>query len=388
MSLLKRLFTHPSNETRANSLPERARPDEPAVAGTTVPAGHEVTMFRPAPVPAVDRLPGGTVIAQLGASSDEFLEELQQVSEKVNDLLERHGVSPFPVILADRVSQVSDLFAPNDFEAFALQGLVLWVIDAGSAQLWLRNPEPLLAAINRAGAHGAGGSPIRQYTLLAIQREQMATAGAIQQTLSVLPPPGTADFVRLLASTEAFLGTVPEDGVFFVEVRRPDGVVGGLRTVPLPDVGTAQGTAGLPAIATVARAPRLRRLSLAALERPGVDTHRQLCQELLSRDIALLVIVDRQGRAATRTWPRFGLALPVYPDITLLLQAADDLHMDRQTLAWAHLLPSDLFGWVDRELSCAVALNVYKDRDNPLYVLFSQHHVAELANGRIPDALW
>jgi hypothetical protein len=180
---------------------------------------------------------------------------------------------------------------------------------------------------------------------------------------------------------------VPEDGIFFVEVRRPDIVVGGLRTTPLPDVGTAQGTAGPQTPATVARAPRLRRLTLAVLEQPGADTRRQLYQELLSRDIALLVIIDRQGRAALMTWPRFGSALPVYPDVTSLLQAADDLHMDRQTLVWADLLPRDLFVWAEAELSCGAALNVYKDRNTPLYVFLSQPHVAELARGRIPDAL-
>jgi hypothetical protein len=86
--------------------------------------------------------------------------------------------------------------------------------------------------------------------------------------------------------------------------------------------------------------------------------------------------------------PQFGSALPVYPDITSLLQTADDLHMDRQTLAWAHLLPRELFAWVEHKLFCGVALNVYKDRNSPLYALLSQPHVAELGRGRIPDALW
>lgn len=387
MSLLKRLLTRPSSEERATSQPGTAQPDEPAAASFTVPAGHEVTMFQPASVPIVDRLPGGTVIAQLGTSSDEYLEELQQVSEDMNDLLEWHGASPVPIVLAACMFQVSDLFAPNDFDAVALPGLVLWVIDASSGQLWLRNPEPLLQAINRAGAQRVGGSPIQQYVLLTIQQDRVATAGVIEQTLSVRPPPGAADFIRLLASTGVSLGAVPEDGIFFVEVRRPDVVVGALLMAPLPELGIAQAAAGPQTVATVARAPRLRRLTLAALEQPGADTRRQLYQELLSRDIALLIIVDRQGRAAPMTWPRFGLALPVFPDITSLLQAADDLHMDRQTLAWAHLQPRDLFAWVDRDLSCSVALNVYKDRNSPLYVLLSQPHVTELARGRIPDAL-
>jgi hypothetical protein len=387
MSLLKRLLTRPSSEARATPQPGTERPDEPAAASVTVPAGHEVTMFQPASAPIVDRLPGGTVIAQLGTSSDEYLEELQQVSEEVDDLLEWYGASPVPIVLAARKFQVSDLFAPNDFDAVALPGLVLWVIDASSSQLWLRNPEPLLQAINRAGTQRMGGSPIQQYVLLTIQQDQVATAGAIEQTLNVLPPPGTADFIRLLASTGVSLGAVPEDGIFFVEVRRPDVVVGGLLMAPLPDLGTAQAAAGPQTVATVARAPRLRRLTLAALEQPGADTRRQLYQELLSRDIALLIIVDRQGRAAPMTWPRFGSALPVFPDITSLLQAADDLHMDRQTLVWAHLQPRDLFAWVDRDLSCGVALNVYKDRNSPLYVPLSQPHVTELARGRIPDAL-
>lgn len=106
MSLLKRLLTRPSSEARATSQPRTERPDEPAAASTKVPADHEVTTFQSASEPVVDRLPGGTVIAQLGTSSDEYLEELQQVSEEVDDLLQWYGASPVPIILADRMYQV------------------------------------------------------------------------------------------------------------------------------------------------------------------------------------------------------------------------------------------------------------------------------------------
>jgi hypothetical protein len=95
------------------------------------------------------------VIAHLGTSSDEFLEELQYIAEELDDMLvsQQPGCDTPPVLLAVDFHQLSDLFAPNDVPIVALPGLLLWVVDAGSAQLWLRTPEPLLAAISRAEAY-------------------------------------------------------------------------------------------------------------------------------------------------------------------------------------------------------------------------------------------
>jgi len=329
------------------------------------------------------------VIAHLGTSSDEFLEELQYIAEELDDMLssQQPGCDTPPVLLAVDFHQLSDLFAPNDVPIVALPGLLLWVVDAGSAQLWLRASEPLLAAISRAEAYRINGRPIQQHVLLHIELSSVGSGESVNrgEMPSPAPPPGTADFVHLLTAAGVSVGAIPDDGIFLAEVCRPDAVITALRMTSLLDLGTSDGQGAFQGALPVARAPRLLHLTRAAIEHPGERTRRELFRELSLRKVALLVITDRTGAVCPMTWSGHRSALPVYPDLNSLFQAADDLKIERASLAWAGMAPGVLFGWVTQEQLEDVALNAYKDRATPEYLFLAQHEISELAHGRIPS---
>jgi hypothetical protein len=79
------------------------------------------------------------------------------------------------------------------------------------------------------------------------------------------------------------VGAVPNDGIFFAEVRRPDAVIAALYMAPLLDLGMGYPLAIPQAIPPVARAPRLLRLTRAAIEHCSKRTRLERFRELLSR---------------------------------------------------------------------------------------------------------
>jgi len=337
----------------------------------------------------LQRTDGGVFVANLGSSSDDFREELRRIADEVDRLItageELDGQQPATVLLCAESRRISELFAPHNFRVTPFPGLLLWIIDAKSSELWLREPEPLLAAMRRAQTYRLNDGPISQAALFVIKWRPVATAGAIKSNLapSFESPPGTLELARQLLDTGVPAFAVPQNLAFFVEVRRPDAVVGSVQKAPLPRSGTSSekgGKVGAPSF--VFRAPLLRRLTLAAIESPTECA--RLFEELLSRKIALLVMTDPQRRLRERSLPGFGKAVPVYPDLMSLLQAVDDLGLDRNSFPWARFLPRDLFTWVDQQRFGGLALNVYKDRRSPKYFLLNKEELSALARGCIP----
>jgi hypothetical protein len=393
MGFLRRLFSRSPNAASISSRPEANLSAEPSEGGVTVPPDHHVTVYRPSIEPKLQRSRGGALIADLGAASDEFREELRRIADEIECTASTNdpevGARPPPILITTDSHQLSELFAPNDVKVTPLPGLLLWVVDAGSADLWLREPEPLLAAIRRTGAYRINEGLITQFVMLVIESRLVGTVGA--EAPSFQTPPGISELARILSDAGATVVTVPHDGVFFVEVCRPEAVLGSLRMerylLSLPENSLSKEEVCTPRRRpppSVIRAPRLRRLTTAAMDEPSERTSSQFFGELLSREIALLVITDRAGRARTMSWPQ-GEGFPVYPDVSSILQAAEDLQIRRDSFAFAQFLPRDLFNWADQQPSGGVALNVYRDRNTPNYLFLTKDKVRTLARGGIPN---
>lgn len=387
MTFIDRLFS--GSDTERNGS-EQSPPSAPQPPGDcVVPPDHRVTVHRPTMEPMVQLTHGGAFVVDLGSASDEFQEELRQIADEVDGLFA--VAKPTAYLFASDAHSMSGLFAPNDVSVSKLSGLLLWIIDAGSAHLWEHQPDSLLAAIRRVAEHRSSLGPMTQLAVLNVESRPTATPEMIRAggATSSSAPPGTSGLIDLLSGAGVPAFAAPQDGVFFIEVCRPDATIGALRTGAFPGDGVPHDTndTGAPESSHfVTRAPRLCRLTLAAAQASSEDSSRKLFEELLSRQIPLLVMTDRGGRTRQMTWKGVGDALPVYPDLSSLVQAARDLKVDPAALAWAHFSPRDLFAWVDREPFGGIAINAYSDPATPAYFFVDKSQVKALANGRIPDS--
>jgi len=335
----------------------------------TVPPGHFVRTYKATGVPGVGWCPGGVLLASLGTSSDEFREEMKLTAEAVDRALSAQANRE--VLLTTEARALSELFAPNDVKVQRLAGLLLWVLDSGSVPLWLSDPEPLLAALRSAARHG-----IPQLLLVHLVPSLSAS---VESVLAGVAPklelPGGVRALQQVLCGVVPVATVPQDDhTFLVEVTRPEAVICSLRSGPIP------ADEGSNAPLQVVRAPRLRRLILEASQEDG---RRRLFEELLSREISLLVVADRQCRSAAMSWS-VGDAIPAYPDVASVVQAMADLKFSEDRYSWGRWKPRELFEWVHRETTVGLALNAYKEPSAPTYLYLPREAVAELAAGRVP----
>lgn len=335
-------------------------------ATITVPEGHEVQIYRATAEPRLTRSRGGVWIANLGLGSDEAIVELRAMIQAVEAALDRVGRAP--VLLAAGAERLSDLLAPADPAVASTPGAVLWIVDRGSLAAWIEHPalrEELLRWWARLGGGQEAG--LRQWVYFL---------------------DGTWSGVRLLAPLLAGIGiearTAGEDGAVLVEVRRPEGTIVSAPMGAPCSLTTTEGEAEEEPLAP-ARAPRLCRLLLDAAQgaRSG-EAWRALCEELLRRDAPLVVMASPDGAVAPRAWPGMDPAVPVYPDLRSVEQAAEDLGMAPGSFGFAAMPPRDLFAWA-AGLDSAVALNVYRDPSTPLYVFVTAEEVQALSEGEVPE---
>lgn len=334
-------------------------------ATVTVPEGHEVEIYRATAEPRLTRSRGGVWIANLGLGSDEAIQELRALMLAVEGALERMGRAP--VLLASRAERLSDLFAPAEPAVAQSPGAVLWIVDRGSLAGWIEHPALREELLRRwAGLGGGQEAPLRQWVYFL---------------------DGTWSGARLLAPLLAEIGvearTADEEGAVLVEVRRPEGTIlsaaMGAPCSPAPAKADAEEEPQAPA-----RAPRLGRFLLEAAQARSNEAWRALCEELLRRDAPLVVMASEDGAVTPRAWPGVGLAMPVYPDLRSVEQAAEDLGMAPGSVGLAAMPPRDLFAWA-AGLDTALALNVYRDPSTPLHVFVTAEEARALAEGEIPE---
>jgi hypothetical protein len=132
----------------------------------------------------------------------------------------------------------------------------------------------------------------------------------------------------------------------------------------------------------LARAPRLNRLLLEVATVGSSAAWEALNAELLRRDHPLVLMADpRTKGVAPRAWPGVGKAIPAYPDLVSLDWTARDLKMPSSSFGLALMPPRALFEWAAK-IGVAVAINVYRDRSSPLYVMLPVDRLEALASSK------
>jgi hypothetical protein len=345
-------------------------PNEPVFVAT-----HDGSRYRPGLEPSVYRTHGGAFVVDLGASSDEFREELRQKADEVERLIADSDRTMYRLYTGG--GSLSNLFATEATEVTALDGLVLWILAVGSAPLWLRQPEPLVEAIRRV-AGCRPGATMAPYVFLHMEGHPSASA-----------PPGTSELARRLSDAGVRVLGAPEDECFLFEVHKPDATLGALhwRAVPQERVPESSNEIGAGAsLHCVARAPRLHRLVLALGDEPAHENARPLFEELLSRDIGLLVLCDRNRNLSL--WSFDGgekNLIKAFPDLASLYRAVNEMNLAEDAYTWGLVSPRELFGWVDAESIAGVALNAYRGPADPKYFVIGSARAKALASGHIPD---
>lgn len=308
-----------------------------------VPEGHRIHVTRAWPTPRVFERPGGWV-AQLGASSDAVESELEAIIAEVDALV--GGPRP-RIVVANGSVGIEALFAPADPDVIAVEGLLLWVIDADAI-----GTTPALC-----------GRFVDQLRKHAIAQTVFVTDASSPRARAVIAAIQSLDIgVRELEE--------PEFPVL-VEIDRPDGVVlSTLCGAPVPRMPLA----GLPGgmLPSVARAPRLRSLLLASTD----ASRTALYAELRAREIPLVLLAHPEG-IRLRTWDDGFQALPVYADRTSLRASARTLGMAPDAYSIAEMMPRDLFRLAD-DRRWAVALEVTDDAGEPRYIAIQPNDVRML----------
>jgi hypothetical protein len=162
----------------------------------------------------------------------------------------------------------------------------------------------------------------------------------------------------------------PPDGYVLLEVVRPDLVLSVLHGTPVPRMPLA-GLEGM--LGSVARAPRLRALLLAATD----ASRSALYAELLAREIPLVLLVHPDGMRRTM-WENGFHALPVFADRDSLLAMARESGMAPGSYRIAEMVPRALFG-LAHDRRWAVGLNVIDDAGVSLYIAIQPSDVKLLA---------
>lgn len=363
-----------------------------------VPKGHRVEMHRVSPLPGVIRSAAGMWLVHLGVSSDEQDEELDRVLGEVQML--RDGPRP-QILLAAVQGPLSSLMAPADPALTPLSGHLVWSLDAAA-----------LAGATRAPA-----------LLQRLLRQMYAISrAAITQTVFAVnhrAAPARAVVMLIRELGIEVREPDPKEGAILAEVHRPESVViSALVGVPFGESLAAGSWArevneekdraegdherrarvedeeraalevrlgqdgGARRIAGVDRAPRLRRLLLAAADEGGAAARKALYEELLGREVPLLFMIDPKTRgAALRSWPDGFEALVIYADNASLLTTARDLGLPMGSFAAAEMKPAALFAWGAGQ-GWPVAICVFRESGEPVYARIKAEEVRALAAGR------
>lgn len=401
---IKKAFSGSAPPSRESSEPPPPADDGPAAV---VPEGHKILFYRAPIEPGLQRTPGGLLIASLGAAGDEPDRELDQLLRDVEAAL-REPSSPARLVNADGPLHVSDLFAPSRPPVLEFPSPIQWVFHRGCADVTAADPRRLQALLRRL------------HKISAMQPPSIPQSAYIADN----PSPTTLQLARLLRDLGLEVRQ-PEDktGPILVEVHRPEGhVLCALAGPPYPSTaGIADGyvrrvnqekdraeaeddeallsrldeeeraylakhlagAADAAAARPPFRSPRLCRLLLEVHSTASDGAMQSVFAELLQREAPLLLMANPHGGGiAMRSFGEVE-ALPAYPDVLCLEWAAEDLRLPPDSLQIAGIPPRDVFSMAAQG-GVGVALNAFRDRATPVYVILPPDAVRSLAQGIAP----
>lgn len=394
------LFNRFRRQGAAGGNPIAAQPDT-----VVVPPRHKVEVVSPSPFPGVQRSSGGVWLACQGSTSDEPVEELEKILQEVENKVYS---SQSQVLMSTAGGSISNLFAPAQPVADVLPGALLWVLDPAVLVSSIEGPrflqllfrkmytisihiEPTVAQIVYVSAFASpAGQKLAELVShlgIVVRGLDPATGGLLAEVhrpegiiLSALlgmpfVPKETADNYWLQINQEKDLAETQADDAKFrrLEENERREITGRLASLQ----GAAPGA--------VSRATRLQRLLLELDRSDPAGAWQAVCEELLQRELPLLVIVDpKTGGAPMMKFPSASeeiSALPAYTDTASLMKIAK-LGLPFETLASANMSPRKLFKWMAGQHS-AVAINYYRD-DAPFYLHLRPEEVKALAEGKVP----
>jgi hypothetical protein len=329
---------------------------DPPVGVARVPDGHRITIFRAVPEPGLVATEGGVVLAQLGTGSDDAAMELAELARNVEVALRR----PRRVVLSQHAGPLSSLCTPSDPPVTVVPALVVWIFHSGGVEASAGRLEAVVECLRSASSHATPPPSSVAYFVDRVSVHLPALA-------------------ELLAGAGIHSRHTEQDGAVLAEVHRPEGVIiSALCGSEVVTGGTAGGR-GETSASALDRAPRLQRLVLAAIDDDSDNAWRALTDELLRREWPLLLIGDSAGRVSQRRWGGSEAALAAYPDVRSFAFAVEDLRPPGP-VAMAAMRPRALFAWAS-QLGSAIALNAYRDRARPQYLMLDARRVSALARG-------
>ena len=352
-----------------SSFRSRSVADILALPEKVVPAGHVVKFFLPMPYPGFRRTEGGVLIADLGLGGDERPAKVDEVLDHLE--MEIASSNSLALIPAEKVN-LSGVFAPNRVQTHSKLQIVL-CLGGDSLAHWFREKARGRVLLERLQHLGAGrGSKVAKMAYL---QEQGSPAAHLMQ--EVLQSAG-------------FEVRRPDEQGAVVEVTRPEGIrISAPLGEPL-NTGAAlrpQEAKGATSNNLLERAaelfrvedrpldiaPYLRRLLLETLE----GKENELEQEVLARTWPFLLLVDPLDRGLiVQRWGEHS-ALGAFADLQSVQWAAHDLGLTSAPIGI--MSARDLLRTAAVNQN-GIALNVYRDRNSPHYVLWDAQKVLALSS--------
>lgn len=328
--------------------------------GVRVPDGHRVTRFGALPEPCLVESEGGVLLAHLGVGSDDCDAELEDLARGVADAIHRRRR---PVIVAEHRGPLAGLFAPENPRVSTSPAVIVWVFHAGSVDAWSGRFDEVASYLESA-CDGTSPAP-RSYAHF-VDRDS----------------PRVVALAGVLLGAGIMPRQAEREGDVLVEVQRPEGVIlCALGGRPL-DVSAPASPEAVERPTAPRRSPRLRRLLIAASAATSDESWRALMGELLERPWPLLLLGDRTGGVSARRWPGSQPALPVYLDQQTFGWAVNDIGAPAP-VAIVSMAPRALFAWASQG-GLGLALNAYRERSAPIYLLLEASQVQALARDELP----
>lgn len=309
---------------------------KPAEPFTTVPPGHQVTVYSAAPCPALIRSEGGVLLAHLGTSSDNADIELEKLCAEIGAVL----MAPPPdVHIVSGPISLGGILATREPQWAPQPGLLLWTIHRSALVDWASEPVRMRQLLRRLYRTGESQWPGLRRGIFVAE----------------IHPVKDRAIVQILDGLDIPVRTTAREHEVLVEVLRPDGrrcsgCVGDHialraderdhysghmqraldRAEELRDAERLRDLLDEDRVQLVQRlgphprhvprrAPRMHRALLAAES----DRRTSLLAEIRSRAAPLALLTEPDGRIALPEWPGLGPALPVFSDLDSLFLTAE-----------------------------------------------------------------
>jgi hypothetical protein len=362
-----------------------------------VPDGCRMDIYgEPPPVPAVNRLRGGALIASMGLSSDRPDEDIDRLLRLVDQSL---GIS-LPEILLTQTRQIRDAFS-IDTPTRTLRALI-WLINPQVFTIWRHGAVLLQRLLHR------WSSDLNARELMPIVYIQEPSSPAGKALISVLGEIGFDTRGPEAAGGEVIFAIDRPDGVVVTALtgahyeasrvahawhaelsrNRHLAQLNGnhsmlerldseqrdfleLRLAPVRDQGPR----------AVQWAPRLRELSSQAAEVGCEKGCRGLLEHVIQREAHLVILVDARTRKAAFSKGPDGPVLDVFPD----LLSAQLMLRDKPTTAitaFGDLAGRDLLLWLAKERA-GVSLWLESTDNLPRYLYISPDRVRAICAASI-----